>query len=127
MADGRKVRAPQGKVLANGQSERSAGKCHRKQTAVLKKAARVKRCGKSAPRPGRPGRQGKPHLEQEPIGEHSFRGKGLPARRFRVRSLRRSWATRTLDECSPLAEKREQNSAYRATPVFSPHLEQAAS
>jgi hypothetical protein len=31
---GRKVRAPQSRVLANGQSGRPAGKCHRKQTAV---------------------------------------------------------------------------------------------
>jgi len=29
----RKVGAPQGKVLANGQSGRPAGKCHREQTA----------------------------------------------------------------------------------------------
>jgi hypothetical protein len=30
---GRKVRAPQGVVLANGQSGQPEGKCHRKQTA----------------------------------------------------------------------------------------------
>lgn len=29
----RKVRAPQGRELANGQGERSHGKCHREQTA----------------------------------------------------------------------------------------------
>ena len=49
---GRKVRAPQGRVLANGQSEQSAGKCHREQTAAPRGSARVKRCGKSAPRSG---------------------------------------------------------------------------
>ena len=32
----RKVRAPQGRVLANGRSGRPEGKCHRKQTAVAK-------------------------------------------------------------------------------------------
>ncbi len=30
--------------------------------------ARVKRCGKSAPRPWQQGRQGKPHREQDRIG-----------------------------------------------------------
>jgi hypothetical protein len=33
-ARGRKVRAPQGKVLANGQAGRLDGQCHRKQTAA---------------------------------------------------------------------------------------------
>ena len=33
VAGGRKVRAPQDKVLGNAQSRRREGKCHRKQTA----------------------------------------------------------------------------------------------
>src|SRR5262245_7487133 len=62
---------------------------------------RVKRCGKSAPRPGRPGRHGKPHLEQEPIGER-LREEARTARpTLPGRSLTRHWATRALDECSP--------------------------
>ncbi len=32
-AEGRKVRAPQDRVLGNSQSRRREGKCHRKQTA----------------------------------------------------------------------------------------------
>ncbi len=44
----RKVGTPQGRVLANGQSRRLAGECHREQTAGPV-SARVKRCGKSAP------------------------------------------------------------------------------
>ena len=45
---GRKVRAPQGRVLANGQGGQPHGQCHRKQTAVcgaatLRRAVRVKR------------------------------------------------------------------------------------
>lgn len=44
------------------------GKCHRKQTTWVSTQARVKRCGKSAPRPGQPGRQGKPYREQGRIG-----------------------------------------------------------
>ncbi len=79
----------------------------------------MKWCGKSAPRPRRLGRQGKPHLEQELIGERSLRGMGDPPKCSRVRSLmrllgnqgpRRMFAARSVG--------REQNSAYRATPAF---------
>jgi len=45
----RKVRTPQGAVLANGQAVKADGKCNRKQTTAASAAARVKRCGKSAP------------------------------------------------------------------------------
>ena len=49
------------------------GKCHRKYTAagrgLPRSAVRVKRCGKSAPRAERFVRQGKPHAEQDQIGE----------------------------------------------------------
>ena len=48
----RKVGTPQGRVLANGQSGRPEGQCHREQTAdggLRPAQARVKRCGKSAP------------------------------------------------------------------------------
>ncbi len=58
---GRKVRAPQGRVLANGQEGRPYGKCHRNYTADPVSAscghvmeARVKWCGKSAPAVGQP-------------------------------------------------------------------------
>jgi len=60
----RKVGAPQGRMLASGQSGRPAGKCHREQTADGpapwdRAQVRVKRCGKSAPAAGvtRPARQ----------------------------------------------------------------------
>jgi|ERR1700683_4349681 hypothetical protein len=69
--NGRKVRSPQGSVPANGREgfwRRSLyGKCHRKYTAW--KRVRVKRCGKSAPRQEQSDRQGKPHVEQDQIGE----------------------------------------------------------
>ncbi len=51
----RKVGAPQGRVLANGQSGRPEGQCHREKTAdgtVRRVQVRVKRCGKGAPAPG---------------------------------------------------------------------------
>jgi hypothetical protein len=60
-------------VPANGRRGRPQGKCHRKQTAVTRAresagAARVKGCGKSAPRCRQRQRQGKPHREQDQIG-----------------------------------------------------------
>src|SRR5438270_13181544 len=61
----RKVRTLTGSRLANGQARRRDGKCNREQTADragipsasegTDKEARVKRCGKSAPRPTRVG------------------------------------------------------------------------
>jgi hypothetical protein len=50
------------------------GKCHRKYTADRLRAlsVRVKRCGKSAPRPEQSGWQGKPHVEQDQIGEEEW-------------------------------------------------------
>ena len=54
----------------NTRRGRPQGKCHRKQTAGsgLGPPARVKGCGKSAPRPRQRGRQGKPHREQDQVG-----------------------------------------------------------
>lgn len=37
----RKVRAPQGAMLANGEGERSHGKCHRKENAFTLPMGRV--------------------------------------------------------------------------------------
>ena len=60
-------------VPGNARRGRPQGKCHRKQTAWPSAresagAARVKGCGKSAPRSRRRERQGKPHREQDQIG-----------------------------------------------------------
>src|SRR5579884_195387 len=70
----RKVRSPQGSMPANGRADAFTnafdGKRHRKHTARrMFRLVRVKRCGKSAPRPERSGWQGKPHAEQDQIGE----------------------------------------------------------
>ncbi len=63
--------------LTAGGLVRGYGKCHRKYTASesgqTEIGVRVKWCGKSAPRPEQSGWQGKPHVEQDQIGE-----KGLP-------------------------------------------------
>jgi len=67
----RKVRAPQGRVPGNAWEARAYGKCHRKYTAGTSVPVRVKWCGKSAPRVWQQTWQGKPHPEQDQIGEHS--------------------------------------------------------
>ncbi len=79
-------------------------------------AARVKRCGKSAPRPWQQGWQGKPHREQDRIGTagravtRRVRGHSRPA--VRVGRVRRA-ATRVPEEWLPLAARQGQNPAYR--------------
>src|SRR3954453_6246312 len=83
----RKVRTLTGSRLANGQARRRDGKCnreytaHRLDTARFEEEARVKRCGKSAPRPTRVGaaRQtpcgARPNREvmEPPVSVMSFR------------------------------------------------------
>ena len=60
------------------------GQCHRKQTAGASAPARVKRCGKSAPRLQQWRRHGKPHREQGLIGVLASRfrpqAQGFPPR-----------------------------------------------
>ena len=67
----RKVRAPQDRMPGNTWGARAYGKCHRKYTAAPPAgiAVRVKWCGKSAPRRWQHRWQGKPHPEQDQIGE----------------------------------------------------------
>ena len=63
-------------VLANSQSRRLEGKCHREQTADgphLREQARVKRCGKSAPGTG-----ATRLARQTPPGARPSRGHGGP-------------------------------------------------
>ena len=56
----------------NARRGQPQGKCHRKQTAgrapQARPSARVKGCGKSAPRRRQRWRQGKPHREQDRVG-----------------------------------------------------------
>ena len=65
------------------------GQCHREQTAAARSvmaAARVKRCGKSAPRFRQRKRHGKPHREQDRIGTaRGSRKREEPRDRVRVR------------------------------------------
>lgn len=87
---GRKVRAPEGRVLRNAESRQREGKCHRKGNHPVLNGERVKRClpqadsrrsvcagkGKSSPVPRVTGQLGKPHPEQGQIGSAS---RGAPS------------------------------------------------
>ena len=68
-----------GTVPGNARRGRPQGKCHRKYTAGPSRnsgrPARVKRCGKSAPRRRQRRRHGKPHREQDQVG-----AAGIPVR-----------------------------------------------
>ena len=109
----RKVGAPQGRVLANSQSRRLAGKCHREQTAdggALRGGAqvRVKRCGKSAPAPGvtRAARQ-------TPLGARPSVGR--PARSVARGNPGASPQVGRTDGWPPSSARDGQNPAYRPT------------
>ena len=80
----------------NGRRARAQGKCHREQTAdhtgPPRSSARVKRCGKSAPRGRQRTRHGKPRREQDCIGGwvRSNPGQAASAPDPRVGRVRRS-------------------------------------
>jgi len=89
------------------------------------KQARVKRCGKSAPRLWQQRRQGKPHREQDRIGAAGGFSGGNPgevtrghfrpvARVGRVRHA----AMRVPEEWSSRVARREQNPAYRPSDII---------
>ena len=103
----------------NGRRGRPQGKCHRKQTAAAWRhpAARVKRCGKSAPRPQQWGRHGKPHPEQGRIGADgaALQGAGAgafpPFRPGWPREARSDAGSRGMAVHAPQGAR--QNPAYR--------------
>ncbi len=77
----RKVRSPQGSVPANGRGDPLKADFTESATENIPPGSRrfgdvgsvrVKRCGKSAPRSEQSGRQGKPHAEQDQIGEEEW-------------------------------------------------------
>ena len=74
---GRKVRSPQGSMPANGRGLALKGPVTESATENIPpfdsvELVRVKRCGKSAPRLEQSGWQGKPHVEQDQIGEEEW-------------------------------------------------------
>ena len=102
------------RVAGNARRRQLQGKCHREQTANgFRPAARVKGCGKSAPRDWQQERHGKPHPEQDRIGaaspsartEGSFQAQ-VPDRKVRDRAARvgclSGVATRRREEWLPL-------------------------
>ena len=119
----------------NGRRGRPQGKCHRKQTAAAWRhpAVRVKRCGKSAPRPQQWGRQGKPHPEQGRIGADGAAPQGAGAGAFPPfrpgwpREARSNAGSRGMAVHAPQGAR--QNPAYRPSDAtFQPqtHLEASA-
>jgi len=93
----RKVRAPQGRVPGNAWEARAYGKCHRKYTAGATVTVRVKWCGKSAPRVWQQTWQGKPHPEQDQIGERSCgpHGSRVGCLRCTVTCIPEEWLSTT--------------------------------
>jgi len=91
-AEGGKSGLHGGTVPGNARRGRPQGKCHRKYTAGPSRntgrAARVKRCGKSAPRRRQRRRQGKPHREQDQVGAAGIPFAGMPGGPSRRRSGR---------------------------------------
>ena len=91
-AEGGKSGLHGGTVPGNARRGRPQGKCHRKYTAGPSRntgrAARVKRCGKSAPRRRQRRRQGKPHREQDQVGAAGIPLAGMPGGPSRRRSGR---------------------------------------
>ena len=83
--------------------------------------ARVKRCGKSAPRRWQQRWQGKPHREQDRVGAagraRKRRGQGHSRPAARVGRARRA-VTRVPEEWLPLAARPGQNPAYRPSGFF---------
>ena len=116
---GRKVRTPKGAMPRNPGSfgwdtrgrkvERpSNGQCHRKLNRRRRKlAARVKRCGKSAPREAQATRHGKPHRVQGQIGNP-----GAARSRFRESETDSGYRLHRQMVLSPGEIRGRQNSAY---------------
>ena len=117
---GRKVRTPEGSAPGNPRSGRPEGKWHRKHTASRRvdpsagRGVRVKRCGKSAPRPPQGGWQAKPRTEQDRIGRRSRAARPKPPGRLLDPAsdggARGMVVARRL---SVRGRRRVQNSAYR--------------
>src|SRR5206468_773314 len=111
----RKVRTPEGSAPGNARAGQPDGKWHRKHTACREPGGpggvvapiegashylppsapgswwvRVKRCGKSAPRPWQHGWQAKPRTEQDQIGWRSRTAR--PTAFARATAVRRSFS-----------------------------------
>jgi len=125
-ANERKVRSPQGNVPANGRGGPLKGVLTESATENIPPErsqdgpVRVKWCGKSAPRTEQSGWQGKPHAEQDQIGEEERPAPSqLPGRSLRFRresaGARNRSVMNDLDEW--LSPARVQKPAYSSLPV----------
>jgi len=102
-------------VTDNIRRGRPQGQRHRNDTAYRPKAAaRLKWCGKSAPRSWQQGRHGKPHREQDQIG--TARNPFPDSRPGRSREVRGNAHPRGM--AIHRGQPRGQNPAYRPSDVF---------
>ena len=115
-------------VPDNVRRGRPQGKRHRNQTACKSRRsgprARLKWCGKSAPRPWQQGWQGKPHREQDRIGTAPHGAGVFPLRRP-GRSREARGKARPRGMVIPIAMEpwaRGQNPAYRPSGAISNSL-----
>ena len=107
-------------VAANGRRGRPQGKCHREETAGAGQLvqARVKRCGKSAPRLRQRRRHGKPHREQDRIGAARMLGRkpGHPARSSPPPGL----VARGTERSAPQRNGRRGETLSKQNPAYRP-------
>ena len=106
-------------VAANGRRGRPQGKCHREETAGAGQLvqARVKRCGKSAPRLRQRRRHGKPHREQDRIGAARVREATLaPARSSPPPGL----VARGTERSAPQRNGRRGETLSKQNPAYRP-------
>ena len=121
----RKVRAPQGRVPANGRASRGDGKCNREETADGRREmaqARVKRRCKRPPRSWRQraARQTPPGARPN-MGRGAARAVGVPGRLLEAAGNRRRREMIHLRHRARAWLSRRQNSAY-SLPVCSSSL-----
>jgi hypothetical protein len=109
-------------VPGNARRGRPQGKCHREQTAKPgNRQARVKGCGKSAPRTRQRERHGKPHREQDQVGTAA----GQPAGGFSAspsgsvaRGAWRQASQRNGHPLPPLSDRDRTRLTGRLAPIF---------
>ena len=79
---------------------------------------RVKRCGKSAPRPWQHGRQAKPRTEQDQIGWRSRTARPKPPGRSLEPASNRGTRGMVVTPAQPQGRDGGQKSAYRVTAIL---------
>src|SRR5262245_55945155 len=107
-------------VAANSRRGRPQGKCHREQTAGAGQPAeaRVKRCGKSAPRCRQRQRHGKPQREQDRIG--AARVSGATPASSAILARRPGWLLEVRSNPRPRGMAVAEGQPSRQNPAYRP-------